>query len=986
MKTGKRLLSVALAMLMLLSIAPVSSFALGNVVDSGDCSAEGSAVNWTYYDDHTMVISGTGAMSDSYDYVHKWYDYQIEKLVVKDGITHIGEDAFSENVKQYNGLDGISEISMPNSLKSIGVRAFEYCHSLKEVTIPDSVVEIGSYAFGYCYGLENVVFSKNVAEISSGLFRECPNLISVTNLDSVVEICTSAFYDCEKLKTIDLPDHGIIFNPYAFENTALVNDESNYTDGVLYIGNHLIKADDSSLPHNYSVREGTKSIAAYAFSEVGSLGWDDTYSIHLPDSIETVGYSVFFGNLYNGYTFTLSSLPKNIKHIGDSAFTACGFVDSDIVIPSSVEKVGASAFRGCDIDSLTINDGVKEIGERAFAGHNDDVIYIPTSLKTIGEAAFWGVNLKTYNVSPDNSSYCSIDGVLYSKDKTKLISYPVMKENEEFYIPDGTKTIAKYAFVGGGEANKHVALKKVTVPSSVVLIENQAFANCYYEEWIRDDSYDEGGYGVVSGLETVVFETGDRNLLIDSNAFYYCLLENISLPEERVYAISSTAFLYTLYTMNEENWEDGALYLGKILLGFNDDVSEEYSVKEGTTVIADNANVGAGYGEPYTDIVYLPESLIILGAYNVVETTDLPENLKRIGTSGLHTDELTEEMLYEKYGDYINGVDLDDSQLYDLVRVNFVYDGWLAYTMPFGVELGISDELFIVDDGIKGLVEGNILSLGGYSFAYAKGVILPQSFKTLSLATPLSNNGFINLNKEGLSLTFLSKDCDIFDHEDTISEVYTICGYRGSTAEAYATKYGRNFVAIENCKHPVTCKRVAIEPSCQFKGRTGDTCCQYCGALISKGTYLPIKEHELTEWETVKEATCSAEGEEKRECKNCKYEETRTIGVKEHRWLQWGYNDIVESWSATCTEDGRAIIKCWDCSETQEIDYGNATGHSDYNGDGYCDSCNELIDYTKICSCNCHKSGITNFFFKIILFFQRLFGINKICSCGIAHY
>ena len=86
-----------------------------------------------------------------------------------------------------------------------------------------------------------------------------------------------------------------------------------------------------------------------------------------------------------------------------------------------------------------------------------------------------------------------------------------------------------------------------------------------------------------------------------------------------------------------------------------------------------------------------------------------------------------------------------------------------------------------------------------------------------------------------------------------------------------------------------------------------------------------------------------------------------------------------------CDNDGDAI--CDRCGKDLD-DYNGETDHEHYDedGDGYCDADNELLDPTVECECNCHKDGITNFFFKLILFFQRLFGSNKECSCGVIHY
>lgn len=94
--------------------------------------------------------------------------------------------------------------------------------------------------------------------------------------------------------------------------------------------------------------------------------------------------------------------------------------------------------------------------------------------------------------------------------------------------------------------------------------------------------------------------------------------------------------------------------------------------------------------------------------------------------------------------------------------------------------------------------------------------------------------------------------------------------------------------------------------------------------------------------------------------------------------------------SPTCTENGSkdVVVYCSVCDEeiSRETVTLDALGHADNDGNGYCDDCEELLDPTVECECNCHKSGISKFFFNLILFFQRLFGANKECACGVAHY
>ena len=97
-------------------------------------------------DDGTLTISGTGDMPS---YVVEddvpWYNYQgnIEKVVIKDGVTSIGKNAFSYCLS-------LTSITIPNSVTSIGERAFENCSSLTSLTIPNSVTSIGDCAFDGC--------------------------------------------------------------------------------------------------------------------------------------------------------------------------------------------------------------------------------------------------------------------------------------------------------------------------------------------------------------------------------------------------------------------------------------------------------------------------------------------------------------------------------------------------------------------------------------------------------------------------------------------------------------------------------------------------------------------------------------------------------------------------------------------------------------------------------------------------------------------
>lgn len=107
---------------------------------------------------------------------------------------------------------------------------------------------------------------------------------------------------------------------------------------------------------------------------------------------------------------------------------------------------------------------------------------------------------------------------------------------------------------------------------------------------------------------------------------------------------------------------------------------------------------------------------------------------------------------------------------------------------------------------------------------------------------------------------------------------------------------------------------------------------------------------------------------------------------------QHSYNSVITD--STCTAQGYTTYTC-ECGDSYISDYINAKGHNDANGDYKCDyNCGYEFekpadptpsDPTEDCSCNCHAGGIKAFFFKILNFFQKLFGKNKVCACGVKH-
>ena len=220
-RTISRIAGVLISLVFVFALFPGFKIKAAEIVDQGDCSADGSNVTWTLDSDGTLTISGTGGMKDRAFYVNQ----NIKKVVIKDGVTSIGADAFS-NCKS------LTSIKIPNSVTVIGNSTFENCKSLTSITIPNSVTSIGNYAFLGCIRLTSITIPDSVTSIGLQTFAYCESLTSITIPNSVTSIGHSAFAYCTSLTSITIPNSVTKIGNGAFE--ACTNLTSIIIDREVY--------------------------------------------------------------------------------------------------------------------------------------------------------------------------------------------------------------------------------------------------------------------------------------------------------------------------------------------------------------------------------------------------------------------------------------------------------------------------------------------------------------------------------------------------------------------------------------------------------------------------------------------------------------------------------------------------------------------------------------------------------------------------------
>ena len=231
-------------------------------------------------------------------------------------------------------------------------------------------------------------------------------------------------------------------------------------------------------------------------------------------------------------------IPTTATSIKRGGFFSCNALTS-IDIPTSIKEIGEYAFEYCfALHEVSLHEGLDRINEGAFYACGFNSITIPTSVSFIGKYA-WGdcPNLIDINVDDNNQNYCSINGVLFTKDKKNLVVFPCKREGS-YNIPIGTETITPRAFYSS-------ALKEIVFPESLKSLGEQAFQ---YMENLKEftipstiATIGEGVFWGCSDLKSVTIE-GSRSK-IPKDMFIYCFrLNSIILPED-ITSIGEHAFM-----------------------------------------------------------------------------------------------------------------------------------------------------------------------------------------------------------------------------------------------------------------------------------------------------------------------------------------------------------------------------------------------------------------------------------------------------------
>lgn len=408
----------------------------------------------------SLEIPGTVEEIGSYSF---YSCSNLSALTLRKGIIKISDYAFSY-------CSSLTSVSIPATVTTIGNNAFNNCQALTSVYLGDAVTSFPISAFDNDKKLERISVSANnpnfaskngvvydkditkliyfprgkagaftvpetVTAIGDSALNNCVELTSVTVNDNTTTIGSYAFNGCTKLETVKMGKNFTTMGDYAFSSCTALK--------------------------SIDLGESLTNISGHGFYGCSSLE-----SIKFPSTVTSMSSYCF----QNCSKLTKVEMNENLTNIGYEAFWYCSALNN-VVVPSTVRTIESWAFERCTaLENITLKEGLEQINSSAFSYSGVKNIVIPDSVVRI-DSAFPSANalesitlgsgltsftpnnnlnqstLKEINVSSKNTVFASRDGVLYSKDMTRLIRCPASHEGDVI-ISGLTETLEANAFNG----------------------------------------------------------------------------------------------------------------------------------------------------------------------------------------------------------------------------------------------------------------------------------------------------------------------------------------------------------------------------------------------------------------------------------------------------------------------------------------------------------------------------------------------------------
>lgn len=270
------------------------------------------------------------------------YEGVLEKVIIPNSVTSIGEEAFAGN-------ESLESVVIPTSVTSIGKCAFEGCSALKSITVPSSVIFIGPGAFYECSSLKSATIRGRITSIEGSLFEKCSSLESFVIPDTVTSIGMLAFSNCSSLKSVIIPDGVVSIDVAAFAHCTSLES---------------LSIPDSVTSLRRSVAFGCSSLKTVSFPESVVSTGASLFCDCLNLKCNSYDNGLYVGNASNPYVCLIGPKKESIKRI---------------VVNENCKVINALSGVNLNLRSIKIPKGVVSISPNALQDFDLKIAYEGTT-------------------------------------------------------------------------------------------------------------------------------------------------------------------------------------------------------------------------------------------------------------------------------------------------------------------------------------------------------------------------------------------------------------------------------------------------------------------------------------------------------------------------------------------------------------------------------------------------------------------------------